>query len=35
MQANAVSADGQEMPLIKVIAETLKFIGEQALNKLR
>ena len=35
MQANAVSADGLEMPLMKVIGETLRYIYEQALGKLR
>jgi molecular chaperone DnaK (HSP70) len=34
MQANAKSIDGQEMPLMTVIAESLKFIAERALTKL-
>jgi len=34
MDANAISADGREMPLMKVISESIKFIGEKALEKL-
>ena len=34
MDKNAISADGREMPLIKVIAETLKFISSKAIAKL-
>ena len=34
MDPNAVSLDGRELPLMKVIAESLKFIAEKALAKL-
>lgn len=34
MDANAKSADGREMPLMKVISESLKFIADKALAKL-
>ena len=34
MDANALSADAREMPLMKVISESIKFIGEKALEKL-
>jgi len=34
MDANARSVDGRELPLMKVIAESLKYIAEKALEKL-
>jgi len=34
MHTNAKSTDGRELPLMKVISETLKFIAEQAVEKL-
>lgn len=34
MDKNATSADGREMPLMKVISETLKFIADKAVQKL-
>lgn len=34
MDPNAVSLDGRELPLMKVISESLKFIAEKALAKL-
>ncbi len=35
MDENAVSADGRELSLMKVIAESLKFIADKALQKLQ
>ena len=34
LDSNAVSVDGREMPLMTIIAETLRFISEKALHKL-
>jgi len=34
MHANAKSLDGRELPLITVIAETLRYISERAVEKL-
>lgn len=34
MQSNAKSIDGREMPLMTVIAESLRFISQRALQKL-
>ena len=34
MDPNARSADGRELPLMKVISESLKYIAEKALEKL-
>ena len=34
MDANAKSIDGRELPLMRVIAESLKYIAEKALEKL-
>jgi len=34
MHTNAVSTDGRELPLIKVISETLKYIADRAIEKL-
>jgi len=34
MDENAVSIDGREMPLMKVISESLKFIANKAIEKL-
>ena len=34
MDANARATDGRELPLMKVISETLKFISEKAVEKL-
>lgn len=34
MDANAKSVDGRELPLMKVISESIKYIGEKALEKL-
>ncbi len=34
MDANAISVDGRELPLMKVISESLKFISEKAVEKL-
>lgn len=34
MHVNAVAIDGREMPLMKVISETLRHISEKAVNKL-
>lgn len=34
MDANAISLDGRELPLMKVISESLKFIAAKALEKL-
>lgn len=34
MQTNVKSVDGREMPLMTVIAESLRFIAQRALNKL-
>lgn len=35
MHVAARAVDGRELPLLKVIEETLRFLSEQALNKLR
>lgn len=35
MDANAVSVDGRELPLMRVISESLKYISEKALDKLQ
>lgn len=35
MDENAVSVDGREMPLMKVISESLRYIADKALNKLK
>ena len=35
MHTYATAMDGREMPLITVIAATLKFISQTALNKLK
>jgi molecular chaperone DnaK (HSP70) len=34
MDANARSVDGRELPLMKVISESLKYIAEKGLEKL-
>lgn len=34
MDPNAKSVDGRELPLMKVISESIKYIGEKALEKL-
>ena len=34
MDANAQSLDGRELPLMKVISESLKYIAQKALEKL-
>ena len=34
-EKNAISADGRPMPLMKVISESLKFIANKALEKLK
>ena len=34
MDENAVSVDGREMPLMRVISESLRFISEKAIEKL-
>jgi len=34
MHTNAVSEDGRTMPLLPIIAETLKYIAEKAVEKL-
>ena len=34
MDPNAIAADGREMPLMKVISESLKFIADKAIAKL-
>jgi hypothetical protein len=34
MHINAVAIDEREMPLMRVISETLRYISEKALNKL-
>ena len=34
-EKNAISADGREMSLMKVISESLKFIANKALEKLK
>jgi molecular chaperone DnaK (HSP70) len=34
LHTNAISADGREMSLMKIISQTLKFISEKALQKL-
>lgn len=35
MHTNARAVDGREMPLMPIIAQTLKFIAEKALDKLQ
>jgi len=35
MNTSAKSVDGRELPLMKIIKHTLKFIGDQALQKLK
>ena len=35
MHSNARSVDGREMPLMTVISESLRFISDKALTKLR
>jgi molecular chaperone DnaK (HSP70) len=35
MDANARSIDGRELPLMKVISESLRYIAEKALDKLQ
>lgn len=35
MQQNAKSVDGREMSLMKVIAQTLRYISQRALDKLK
>ncbi len=35
MHTMAKSIDGREMPLMNVIQNTIKFIGDQALQKLK
>ena len=34
MDANAKSVDGREMPLMRVISESLRYIAEKAIEKL-
>ena len=34
MDANAISLDGRELPLMKVISESLRYIAEKAMEKL-
>jgi hypothetical protein len=34
MHDNAISIDGREMPLMKVISESLKYIADKAIEKL-
>jgi len=34
MDPNAVALDGRELPLMKVIAESLKYIADKAIEKL-
>ena len=34
LHPNAISLDGREMPLMRVVSETLKFIADKALQKL-
>ena len=34
MDASAVAVDGRDMPLMRVISESLKFIADKALAKL-
>ena len=34
MDANAISLDGRELPLMKVISESLRYIGDKAMEKL-
>lgn len=34
MDANAVSLDGRELPLLKVISESLRYIADKAIAKL-
>jgi hypothetical protein len=35
MDPNAISVDGRELPLMKVISESLRFISEKAMEKLQ
>ena len=35
MNANAKAVDGREMPLMIVISETLKYISNKAIQKLK
>ena len=35
MHVNAKAIDGREMPLMPIIAQTLKFIAEKAIQKLK
>lgn len=35
MHTNAKSVDGREMPLMPIIRETLRYISQQALHKLK
>ena len=34
-EVNVKSVDGREMPLMKIISESLKFIAEKAMDKLK
>ena len=34
MDANAISLDGRELPLMKVISESLRYIADKAMEKL-
>ena len=34
MDANAIAIDGRELPLMKVISESLKYIADKAIEKL-
>lgn len=34
MDENAISVDGRELPLMKVISESLRFIADKAIDKL-
>lgn len=34
MDANAISLDGRELPLMKVISESLKYLANKAMEKL-
>jgi hypothetical protein len=34
MDEHAISLDGRQMPLMRVISESLKFIADKALQKL-
>jgi molecular chaperone DnaK (HSP70) len=35
MDENAISLDGRELPLMKVISESLKYISQKAMEKLK